>query len=440
MAAPLTIEERQDIINALGNGTVPSQGLEHIAVGLDAYLKAMLAELRLVSTRRSGFKAIRGEWGAGKTFLSRLFLSRALELEFVTSHVVLSVQETRLYRLEEVYRAVIRGLALKGAKRGALAQLLERWIARQARAVAETEGKDFEHPDHEDAVSRRIQRELSAIGDEAASFAMALGAYYAAKRAEDFATARGLVGLLSGDPNVGAEVKRKAGLKGEVEGSVALAYLRALLEVVHGAGLSGLAVVLDEGDRLTQQRGPERQKSWDTLRQLLDEVAASRFPGLYLVLTGTRELFEGKRGIKEYGALEQRLSVEFREGEPDDLHQRQVRIPTFNKPRLIDVARRVRELYSAENPERVTAKANDLVLDAMATQVTAGFGGRVEVVPRVFLREWVRQLRLIDQHADYDPAARYKFDLSKAEDLSPDEKVAAGLAAAVDQDVEPQVF
>jgi oligopeptide/dipeptide ABC transporter ATP-binding protein len=133
-------------------------------------------------------------------------------------------------------------------------------------------------------------------------------------------------------------VKRKAGVKGELEGSVALAYLRALLEVIHGTGLSGLAVVLDEGDRLTQQRAPERQKSWDVLRHLLDDTAANRFPGLYLVLTGTRELFDGKKGICEYGALHQRLGVEFREGEPDDLHQKQIRLPSFDKAAIEEPA------------------------------------------------------------------------------------------------------
>lgn len=440
LAPPLSRAVAEDIINALRDGTVPSEGLDQIAVGLEQQLGAMLHELKHVATRRGNFKAIRGEWGAGKTFLSRLFLFHAAQQDFVTAHVILSAQETRLFRLEEVYRAIVRGLTIKGAKPGALAQLLERWIARQARAVADTEQKGFDHPEHEAAVARRIERELGSIGTEATSFAMALGAYYTAKRSEDFATARGLIGVLSCDPNVGAEVKRRAGIKGELDGTVALAYLRAVLEVIHGAGLPGLAVVLDEGDRLTQLRGPERNKSWEVLRKLLDELAANRFPGLYLVLTGTRELFEGKKGIKEYGALDQRLSVEFREGEPEDYRQRQIRIPRFDKGRLVEVARRVREIFPAQTPARVTAKVNDQLLDAMATQVTQGFGGKVEVIPRVFLREWVRQLSLVDQHPDYEPAAKYRFELSKVTDLSNEEKLAAGLASAVDTEVEPQVF
>jgi len=215
--------------------------------------------------------------------------------------------------------------------------------------------------------------------------------------------------------------------------------VKSNLSALH-TGLSGLAVVLDEGDRLTQQRGPERQKSWDVLRQFLDETAANRFLGLYLVLTGTRELFDGKKEIREYGALHQRLGVEFRNGEPDDLHQKQIRLPSFDKPRLVDVARRVREIFPAEHPERVAARMNDRLLEAMTNEVTSGFGGRIEVVPRIFLRDWVRQLDLVNQNADYDPAAKYRFEIARVADLSPEEKVAAGIASAVSAEVEPQVF
>ena len=35
--------------------------------------------------------------------------------------------------------------------------------------------------------------------------------------------------------------------------------------------------------------------------------------------------------------------------------------------------------------------------------MTAGFKGDVGVVPRQFLREFVTQMDLVDEHADYDP-------------------------------------
>ena len=61
-------------------------------------------------------------------------------------------------------------------------------------------------------------------------------------------------------------------------------------------------------------------------------------------------------------------------------------------------------------------------------------------MPRVFLREWVKILDLIDQSEKYEPEAKYRFDLKDQKDLSSDEQVAAGIAAAVEGDVPPQVF
>lgn len=432
MSQPLTRQTATDIVNALRAGAVPAEGLEHIAVGLDDYLNVVRAELRHVASGRGGFKAIRGEWGSGKTFLARRIVADALEQGFAASYVTLSSQETRLHKPEEVYRAIVQGLALPGVRRGALAQVVERWVAQHVRAATETDGVGPDAPGHDKAVARRIERALGDVAAEAPSFAMALGAYYTNKREEEFALARGLLGVLAGDPNVGAPVKKAAGLKGKLDGTMAYAYLKALLRVIYGAGFSGLCVVLDEADRVVAYRGPERRAAYEELRRMLDAVSANDFAGLYLILTGTRALFEGKQGISEYGALEQRLGVRFSDDEPDDLKQRQVRLRGFDRERLILVAKRVREIFPADHGDRVLARADDTLAEAMATKVTEGFGGTVSVAPRTFLREWVRVLDLVDQHADYDPKAQYKFDLSKATDLSPEEKVAAGLAAAID--------
>jgi hypothetical protein len=39
----------------------------------------------------------------------------------------------------------------------------------------------------------------------------------------------------------------------------------------------------------------------------------------------------------------------------------------------------------------------------------AGFKGDVGVVPRQFLREFVTQMDLVEEHADYDPMTEYGF-------------------------------
>ena len=53
------------------------------------------------------------------------------------------------------------------------------------------------------------------------------------------------------------------------------------------SGFSGLVLVLDEVETLQRVRGDVREKSLNALRQFMDEIDAGRFPGLYLMITGT---------------------------------------------------------------------------------------------------------------------------------------------------------
>ena len=68
---------RWTLLNALRNGTVPDQGTDEIAVGLDDHLRAIEEGLDHVARGRSGYKFLRGEYGAGKTFLSVRVMAQA---------------------------------------------------------------------------------------------------------------------------------------------------------------------------------------------------------------------------------------------------------------------------------------------------------------------------------------------------------------------------
>ena len=83
------------------------------------------------------------------------------------------------------------------------------------------------------------------------------------------------------------EAKRAAGIKGNVDHFAALGFLQGLLVVLRDSGRPGLVVVLDEVETLQRMRGDVRDKALNALRQLIDEIDSRRFPGLYLIITGT---------------------------------------------------------------------------------------------------------------------------------------------------------
>lgn len=57
-----------EILDALRRGTVPESSLDAFAVGLDPYRDTLTGELQQAATGRGRFKAVRGDYGAGKTF------------------------------------------------------------------------------------------------------------------------------------------------------------------------------------------------------------------------------------------------------------------------------------------------------------------------------------------------------------------------------------
>ena len=97
--------------------------------------------------------------------------------------------------------------------------------------------------------------------------------------------------------HVAAAAKRSAGIRGELDHFGAMGFLQGLLDVLRDAGHPGLLLVLDEVETLQRVRGDVRDKALNALRQLIDEIDAGRYPGLFLVITGTPAFYDGPSGV-----------------------------------------------------------------------------------------------------------------------------------------------
>lgn len=121
----------------------------------------------------------------------------------------------------------------------------------------------------------------------------------------------------------------------------ALGFLRGLLTVLRTCGHPGLLVVLDEVETLQRVRTDVRENGLNALTQLIDEVDSGRFPGLYLVITGTPAFFDRQQGAQRLQPLAQRLATDF-SSHPrfDSPRAIQLRLTGFDLPKLIELGRR----------------------------------------------------------------------------------------------------
>ena len=424
----LTKDTAQSIVNALRSGTVPPDGLEHFAVGLDSQMKVLREQRAYVAQGRGAYKFLRGGYGSGKTFLSSLAGAEALESGFMTSKVVVSVADTPLYKLSEVYRRMCQNMSLPGRRGGALQSLIDRWLYRIEDQVVEVDGVDENAPQFAEVVGKKVEQHLVAVGARSGRLASCLKAYHVCKFNQDFEEARGILDWMQGESKVSASIKRLAGVTGELDNTDALIFLRGWLELLRSAGHGGLFVILDEVETILRLRRPERMKSLEVVRQLVDAIDNQDFPGLHLVFTGTPDFFDSPQGVPLLQPLNERIGLIQRQDEPENLRQAQVKLRPFDSERLLAVAMRIREIYPADHPSRLAQRVTEGHVKSLVDHVTQGFGGRVEVVPRIFLRELVHILDLVDQHADYDPSRDYRFESGKLQELAlhPAEKVALG--------------
>src|SRR4051812_18168028 len=106
MTSDVSPRRRREVIDALRRGTVPANGLDLLAVGLDRFHVALSDELSSVASGGATVKAVRGEYGTGKTFFARYLSELALKNGFATAEVQISETETPLHKLETVYRRI----------------------------------------------------------------------------------------------------------------------------------------------------------------------------------------------------------------------------------------------------------------------------------------------------------------------------------------------
>src|SRR5262249_45453287 len=148
----------------------------------------------------------------------------------------------------------------------------------------------------------------------------------------------------------------------------------------------------------------------------IDEVDSGRFPGLFLVITGTPAFFDGPQGVHRLPPLAQRLATDF-STDPrfDSPRAIQLRLTGFDLPKLGALGRAVRDLYrdGSAPRERISPRVDAAYTDALAQAVPGPLGGRVGVPPRLYLRKLVADvLDRVEEFDDFDPRQHYALTIA----------------------------
>ena len=185
----------------------------------------MDADLDVVASGGAAFKAVRGEYGSGKTFAARWLAERAKARGMATTEVQISESETPLHRLETVYRRICDRLQTAEHPPSALRPVLDAWL--------------YELEVETGNAATALESRLAQVATTAPPFAAALRSYHSAMVRGDLPTAEGLAAWLGGQPHVAASVRREAGVRGDLDHFGAFGFLQGLLSVLRDAGHRG---------------------------------------------------------------------------------------------------------------------------------------------------------------------------------------------------------
>jgi hypothetical protein len=415
----MAISERdiEHIFERLRSGVVPERGLKIFAVGIDRQRTEIHRQLKLAADSEGVFKFLRGGYGCGKTFMSRLAILDAQAQGFATSFVVVSDNDLQFYKFDDVYRKVVQELGTSSCARSALSDIIDRWIARIEDALI-AGGANENSDEFDGQVQQRMEEELASLtgGKAPEDMARVLRTIFSLKQKGEIAEASALLSWLSGSENVAASAKKVAGIKGDIGSRDALDYLHGVLEIVKASGYKGLVIVIDEVETVLRMRHDSRGKSLNGIRQICD--AADRYKGLLWIFTGTPEFFDTKRGVAGLEPLSERIQFLVSGGFANP-RQPQLELKPFDANRLKEVALKLREIYPTANRNRLITKITSEFIEQLVAKVTSGFKGDVGVVPRQFLRQFVNVLDLVANEEDFNPMTAEGFEIK---DLNEDEQ------------------
>ena len=80
----------RNIMNSLGGGTVPREGLGYIAVGREKEIDSLLRDTEIIQEGGATFRFVVGDYGSGKTFLLQTIKEYCVKNNFIVAEADLS--------------------------------------------------------------------------------------------------------------------------------------------------------------------------------------------------------------------------------------------------------------------------------------------------------------------------------------------------------------
>ncbi|WP_038091961.1 ATP-binding protein [Tumebacillus flagellatus] len=427
----LTRKAANAIIQSMGGGVVPQEGIEHVVVGRVREIRQLVEDLNSTADGLSCMKFLIGDYGTGKSFMATLTRYIAYRENFVVAYTDLTANR-RLYahdgKAVATYSDLIQNLSTKSKPNGnALRSLIERWLSDLQQKVA------IEHefdgvPDASDTrftrlVTAQVQKVIHDIQELSGGFdfATVLGKYYQGYLSGDEQVQEYAIKWLRGEYRTKTEARADIGVREIINDDNWFDYVKVLTKFITSIGYRGLLVLFDEAINLYKIDHPQaRSKNYERVLEFYNECTQGRAPHLMAMFMGTTDFLEDeRRGLFSYKALKSRLQTNQYETEQyRDLRQPVIKLAPLSAEELYVLLQKIRDVYAAlYQVEDITRLVTDDNILEIVQKALARPGGVQFITPRELIREFIGILNLLHQNPEMDRSTIFqeRLELAQAE-------------------------
>lgn len=398
-SSPIRPRDRDTIISALRAGVVPRIGLQHIQVGRQREIEALLQDIERIGSGGSSIRFVIGPYGAGKTFFLFLVRQIALQRKLAVCQADLA-PDRRIHatggQARGLYAELVRSLATRTAPDGgALRNILESYIQKTAERAA----------GNGSAIEVAIKEGLGDLREMVGGydFATVVAAYARGYEEGNDDLQNAALRWLRGEYSTKTEARADLGVRTIIDDAAFYDGLRLLARFTRLAGFGGLLVCLDELVNLYKlQHSQARNQNYEQILRILNDVLQGTTEGIGFILGGTPDtLLDTRRGLYSYEALQSRLAANsFAVNGLADYSGPVVNLPNLTPEELYHLLERLRDVFAAGDPERWLLP--DEALHAFMDHCASRIGEAYFRTPRNTVKAFVDLLAIIEQNPGAD--------------------------------------
>lgn len=392
------------LLNSLTAGVVPRVGLEHIAVGREQEIAALLRDFDNIAEGGAAFRFIVGSYGSGKSFMLQLTRNHATDRGFVVADADLSPERRLVGNNGQgvaTYRELMQNISTKiRPDGGALAAILEGWINAIQNQVAQETGTCPSDSGFDDQVEAKI---LTAVKDTEGlvhgfTFATVIITYWRGYRLDDDDKKNAALRWLRGEFATKTEAKSALGVRDIIDDDNWYDYIKVVGKFVSDIGYKGLFVLLDEAVHLYKiSHGISRQNNYDKLLAMFNDTMQGKAQYLGVCIGGTPKFLEDpRRGLFNDQAWQRRIVKSRFTKDFQDVSGPVIQLKALTKEQILLLLKRLSDVHATHFGYEKVIAANEF--NDFMQEITNRLGAEALLTPGEIVRDFMSLLNILQQN------------------------------------------